>query len=275
MGFPPWADAAASANPTLWDRRAGVTVRGGGAARQGHCCGVEGHECREPAVARLGAGQVPGASEDDGIVVVDSKSCAQVLAYVKGLQDWQSGGHEWQMRSSRYMNGSSSGAAPGDSSRDSTGAVFGPAGWLTAAPQGLGTSAFDIARTTGRTAAQRIRGFTHLPYQRVGPSQLPDFPMPFTLTLSPHLGTVRHHVIQWARQMGMLEPQPGIPGSHIWDEHKLIAFDFPLCAAGIHPDASPEQLDLTLQWLTWGTYAEALFREERCEFGESGVFELL
>lgn len=29
---------------------------------------------------------------------------AAVLAYVKGLQDWQSGGHEWHMRSSRYMN---------------------------------------------------------------------------------------------------------------------------------------------------------------------------
>ncbi|MCF2434940.1 hypothetical protein LV779_10645 [Streptomyces thinghirensis] len=24
--------------------------------------------------------------------------------YAKGLQDWQSGGHEWHMRSSRYMN---------------------------------------------------------------------------------------------------------------------------------------------------------------------------
>ena len=27
-----------------------------------------------------------------------------VMLYVKGLQDWQSGGHEWHMRSSRYMN---------------------------------------------------------------------------------------------------------------------------------------------------------------------------
>jgi germacradienol/geosmin synthase len=27
-----------------------------------------------------------------------------VLTYVKGLQDWQSGGHEWHMRSSRYMS---------------------------------------------------------------------------------------------------------------------------------------------------------------------------
>ena len=26
------------------------------------------------------------------------------MLYVKGLQDWQAGGHEWHMRSSRYMN---------------------------------------------------------------------------------------------------------------------------------------------------------------------------
>lgn len=37
--------------------------------------------------------------------------CAAVLSYAKGLQDWQSGGHEWHMRSSRYMNqGNPSGA---------------------------------------------------------------------------------------------------------------------------------------------------------------------
>ena len=35
---------------------------------------------------------------------LDPAETAAVLAYVKGLQDWQSGGHEWHMRSSRYMN---------------------------------------------------------------------------------------------------------------------------------------------------------------------------
>jgi germacradienol/geosmin synthase len=189
--------------------------------------------------------ELPPLFTEEGL---DPKSCAEVLAYVKGLQDWQSGGHEWHMRSSRYMNGSSTAASSASSPP--------PAGQPFAAPRGLGTSALDIAVTTGRTAVRRTRGFTHLPHQRVGPSQLPDFAMPFTTTLSPHLGAARHNVSEWARRMGMLEPQPGVPGSYIWDEHKLVAFDFPLCAAGIHPDASPEQLDLTSQWLTWGTYAD-------------------
>ena len=35
---------------------------------------------------------------------VDPKHRADAAAYVKGLQDWQSGGHEWHLRSSRYMN---------------------------------------------------------------------------------------------------------------------------------------------------------------------------
>jgi germacradienol/geosmin synthase len=36
----------------------------------------------------------------------------------------------------------------------------------------------------------------------------------------------------------------------------LEAFDLPLCAAGIFPDATPEQLDLASAWLAWGTYAD-------------------
>ena len=44
---------------------------------------------------------------------------AAVVAYVKGLQDWQSGGHGWHLRSSRYMNGA------GDAARTGTAAVAG------------------------------------------------------------------------------------------------------------------------------------------------------
>jgi germacradienol/geosmin synthase len=35
---------------------------------------------------------------------IDPIGRAAVLGYVKGLQDWQAGGHEWHLRSSRYMN---------------------------------------------------------------------------------------------------------------------------------------------------------------------------
>ncbi|NBM20297.1 germacradienol/geosmin synthase, partial [Streptomyces sp. GC420] len=52
--------------------------------------------------------ELPALMVEKGL---DPVEWGAVAAYVKGLQDWQSGGHEWHMRSSRYMNGS--GAAAG------------------------------------------------------------------------------------------------------------------------------------------------------------------
>ncbi|MFD7716023.1 germacradienol/geosmin synthase [Streptomyces sp. NPDC059814] len=167
---------------------------------------------------------------------LDPAQTATVLAYIKGLQDWQSGGHEWHMRSSRYMNGGGAGrAAPG-----------------------FGMAAASI-RFTPRSESARLRSLTYLPYQHVGPSLLPDFDLPFGTTLSPHLDGARLRLVDWSSRMGILEAQPGVPGSHIWDEARLLAIDLPLCAAGIHPDATPDELDLSSQWLAWGTYGDDWF----------------
>ncbi|MFG2594823.1 germacradienol/geosmin synthase [Streptomyces sp. NPDC048462] len=167
---------------------------------------------------------------------LDPAQTAAVLAYVKGLQDWQSGGHEWHMRSSRYMNG----------------------GGAAQATPGFGMAAASI-RFTPRSESARLRSHTYLPYQHVGPSLLPDFDLPFGTTLSPHLGGARLRLVDWSSRMGILESQPGVPGSHIWDEERLLAIDLPLCAAGIHPDATPDELDLSSQWLAWGTYGDDWF----------------
>ncbi|MFJ5803088.1 family 2 encapsulin nanocompartment cargo protein terpene cyclase [Streptomyces decoyicus] len=174
---------------------------------------------------------------------LDPKSCAEVLAYAKGLQDWQSGGHEWHMRSSRYMNGG--GSAAGTSQP-----------WSPFAFGGLGTSAADLKTALATAGAHRIRSSTHVPHQKVGPSRIPDFLMPFTTTLSPHLEGARRRVVEWAHRMGILGPQPGVPLSDVWDEPAMIRYDLALCAAGLHPDATPEQLDLGAAWLAWGTYAD-------------------
>ncbi|MGA5699969.1 family 2 encapsulin nanocompartment cargo protein terpene cyclase [Peterkaempfera bronchialis] len=180
---------------------------------------------------------------------LDPASCADVLAYVKGLQDWQSGGHEWHMRSSRYMNGATRGTAPGDTPVGGGLPVLG-------GPVGLGTSAARIATSLVATLPKRLKSHAHVPFQAVGAIRIPDLYMPFTTQLSPYLDTSRENVVTWARRMGMLAPVPGVPASGIWDEHSLRAFDFALCSAGIHPDASLDQLDLTTGWLTWGTYGD-------------------
>ncbi|MFC9427190.1 germacradienol/geosmin synthase [Streptomyces sp. NPDC056987] len=199
------------------------------------------------------------------------RECADTLAYVKGLQDWQSGGHEWHLRSSRYMNGAGESGAgesgTGGSGKDGDQAGAG-GGWpgFSMTPVGLGTAAADLTRamglgtvtprSVGVGAAARVRSHSHVPFRRVGPSVLPDFEMPYALSLSPHLDRSRAHTVEWAHRMGLLAAQPGLPGSGIWDEERLRRIDLPLCSAGIQPDATPEGLDLTSDWLTWGTYGD-------------------
>lgn len=187
--------------------------------------------------------ELPSLFEEHGLNLLERES---VLLYVKGLQDWQSGGHEWHMQSSRYMNDTSS-RAP---------SVAEP---LLGGPTGLGTSAARIKLSSGALGLRRFKSHTHVPYEKVGPTTLPKFYMPYSARINVNLERSRQHCIDWARQMGMLESVPGIPSLRIWDEENLALFDFAVCAARIHPDASGPELDLSSTWLTWGTYGDDYF----------------
>jgi germacradienol/geosmin synthase len=163
----------------------------------------------------------------------------EVFAYVKGLQDWQSGGHEWHLRSSRYMNAASRGAG------------------VPAGPTGLGTSAARIPGSLAVTMPKRLRGFSHVPYQPVGWVVRAGIPMPFEVRLNPHLDAARRNGLDWCVRMGLVGPEPGfpVPGG-LWDEERYDANDLALCAAGIHPEGSADELDLASDWLAWGTYGD-------------------
>jgi germacradienol/geosmin synthase len=125
-------------------------------------------------------------------------------------------------------------------------------GRVLGGPTGLGTAALRIPRTAGGLGLTRLKSFSHVPYRVVGPTPLPAFSMPFTVRLNPHLDRARQTILRWAREMGMLD-------TGLWNRRKLEGFDFALCAAGIDPDASAEQLDLLSCWLTWGTYGDDYF----------------
>jgi germacradienol/geosmin synthase len=116
-------------------------------------------------------------------------------------------------------------------------------------PHGIGTQAARITSSLLATAPQRLRRHAHVPFQRVGPTPLPEFRMPFPLRLNRHLAGARERNVEWSDRMG-------ITGEGIWDRSVLDAADLALCAAGIHPEATPGALDLSTQWLTWGTYAD-------------------
>ncbi|OXM71830.1 MULTISPECIES: terpene synthase family protein [Amycolatopsis] len=151
-----------------------------------------------------------------------------VGAYVKGLQDWQSGGHEWHARSSRYMN---EGAAGGGPSR------------LTPGP---------VLRT-------RTRQRDHVPFTKVGHLPLPEIYMPYAFRMSPHLEEAREHNVHWCREMGFYDSVPGVEAGGVWDEERLRGIDLAHCASMIHADADPEQLHLSTAWLAWGTYGDDYF----------------
>ncbi|WP_069767609.1 germacradienol/geosmin synthase Cyc2 [Streptomyces sp. LUP30] len=172
--------------------------------------------------------EVPAVALEKGL---RPDEVAAVAAYAKGLQDWQSGGHEWHMRSSRYMNKGVAVGAP----------------WQKLT--GPGTSAADVGALLASAASERLRAYAHVPFQKVGPSLLPDFHMPFPVELSPHLEACRPRLTAWSHRMGILE-------EGVWDEDKLAAYDLALCSAGLDPDATPEALDLSAQWLAWGTYGD-------------------
>ncbi|WP_433246295.1 terpene synthase family protein [Actinomadura nitritigenes] len=150
---------------------------------------------------------------------------AAVTAYAKGLQDWQSGGHEWHLRSSRYMNEKS-----------------------------VGMSA---TRVPALVRAARLSR-PHVPFQKVGPTPLPEFDMPYQARVNPHRERARKSVIAWCAAMGMLAPLPRHPVP-LWTAEKLAGFDFAVCAASIDPDSAPEALDLATQWLAWGTFGDDYF----------------
>ncbi|MFL5357826.1 family 2 encapsulin nanocompartment cargo protein terpene cyclase [Archangium sp.] len=185
--------------------------------------------------------ELPSLFEEHGLNPVER---ANVLTYIRGLQDWQSGGHEWHMRSSRYMN----------KGAETSGNVL---GGLPLGPTGLGTSGFRLS--PGALGLGRFKSYTHLPYQHVGPVKLPRFYMPYSTRQNSHLEAARRSSKAWARRMGMLDSLPGLPGIYIWDDHTFDVADVALCGALIHPAATGAELDLTACWLVWGTYADDYF----------------
>ncbi|WP_434449751.1 terpene synthase family protein [Lentzea sp. E54] len=148
---------------------------------------------------------------------VDPIGRAAVLGYVKGLQDWQAGGHEWHLRSSRYTNKDPK-PQPG------------------------------ILGSLARTMPQRLRQFSNVP-KIVQPYPRPTYDVPFPLGMAPHLDQCREEVIAWSEEVGL-------HGEGIWDEAKNRRFDLALASVCMDPDGTPSELFLSAAWLTWGTYGD-------------------
>jgi germacradienol/geosmin synthase len=161
--------------------------------------------------------EVPALLAERGAAPAEA---AAVGGYAKGLQDWQSGCHEWHARSSRYMNA------------------------------GVARSGTTVPTEPGVRTRARQQG--RVPLQPAGHLAVPALYMPFPVRTSPHLAGARRHALDWARQTGALS-------EGLWDERQFAGFDFAGCAAMIHAEADPGPLALSADWLTWGTYADDFY----------------
>ncbi len=175
---------------------------------------------------------------------LDPAERAQVLAYVKGLQDWQSGCHEWHLRSSRYTN------PVGDKNEIP----------VPTALSALGIGAVRLPLSPSALGLQRLKSFSYLPFAQVGAVRLPQFHMPFSAAASPHLEATRRSSKDWARRMGMLDCLPGLPSVCIWNSQAFDCADLALAGALIHPEASAAELERTVQWLLFAAYAADYFQ---------------
>ena len=186
-------------------------------------------------------GEVPALLTESGTAPHEQSG---VAAYVKGLQDWQAGGHEWHARSNRYMN---------------EGAATRPVGEL-GGPTGLGTSAARPAFSSLTPGVRRrYRQHSQPVLHRVGQLELPDLYMPFPIRTNRYIDAARSYAVDWARSVGFFDSVPGVEAGGVWNERQFIGLDLAHCAAMIHADASYEQLCLSSDWLAWGTYGDDYF----------------
>lgn len=163
---------------------------------------------------------------------------ANVLTYIRGLQDFRAGAHEWHIQTDRYLN-------PAVSGQISAKYKF------LFYPTGLGTSGIHLATS--------LKQSKHVPSRQVGPTPLPNFYMPFKAMSNPHLETARKYSKQWAQQMGMFNPLPDHRYISIWDERRFDAGDLAFMCALAYPNATDAELNLNTCWMIWGTYADDYF----------------
>ena len=163
---------------------------------------------------------------------------ANVLTYIRGLRDWQSGAHAWHIQTSRYHAGQISKRLSGMS--------------------GLGTSSIQVKKAAlhGMTG---YKTFQHVPYKKVGKIKLPAFYMPFKTKLNPYLDVARQYAKTWSRSMGMFDPLPDHPDIFICDERWFDVADGALFNGLAHPHANADQLSFDICWMIWGIYADDYF----------------
>jgi len=137
--------------------------------------------------------ELPGLSAEHGMTPQEH---VNVFAYVKGLQDWQAGAHEWHKRSSRYA-GSGRGAPDTAASRRVATERAAQQSWPDGDGDEIGVAAARIPRDRHDSDVApevppiephvgRIRAHAHVPGEALGPTPLPEFYLPYAARRGAH-----------------------------------------------------------------------------------------
>lgn len=163
---------------------------------------------------------------------LDPNEQIQVLTYIRGLQDWQSGAHEWHIRTSRYLN-----------------------------PDIKKSDPVEDRLKTVEIGTKRLKNYAHTPYQKVAAPAYPNFYMPYSTHQNLHMERARWSSKAWARKMGMLEKLSVGREFFVWDDVRFDAADIAFFCALAYPGATEAELNMATQWLVWATYTDDFFAE--------------
>ncbi|MEX1364839.1 MAG: hypothetical protein AB1Z98_17055, partial [Nannocystaceae bacterium] len=189
--------------------------------------------------------ELPELFEDEGLDVAQR---ANLLRFVKGLQDWAAGSYQWSTRHEDPTRGTAESESESNPEHDEAPSLWGPSGLGTAAARlGLARRVASIATPNDSTRQER-EAAAYIP--------LPKIYMPFQARCNPRLPVARASAKAWARDMGLLDT--GLRG---WDERGFDVADYPAQSGWFFPDAPIDKLEVAAHWAVWGWFAGTVFEE--------------
>ena len=190
--------------------------------------------------------ELPALFEDKSLGL---EQRADLLRFVKGLQDWSAGNYQWSTRNNDPTEGASAPEPTHSPKEKDTAPRLG-------CPTGLGTSAarLGMARRIasiampGKSSKEEREAAAKIP--------LPKIYMPFKSRCNPHMNAARADAKAWAREMGLLDT--GLSG---WDERGFDTADYPGQSGWFFPDAPSDKLKVAAHWSVWGWFVGTVFEE--------------
>ena len=162
----------------------------------------------------------------------------------RDLQDWQAGGHEWHARSSRYMNEGAVASTPNP--------LGGPTEFASAATL-FGPRPVGSACAPGRLSTRTSR------YEPVGHLPLPEIYLPYPERVAPASRRRAWHTDRVGPRHGHVRLRSRCRTGRDLDRAIFRRPRLRLLRGPDQPGRHGRDVNLSRDWLSWGTYADDYF----------------